>query len=139
MWSFFKLKKFDIVGPDTKIYRKPEIQSAYDKYREEHPYMASIVVRQILSDKNDINTKVLIEPNKFPYDIDNTVTQYVIWVNPMYDITENDVRIIITKYISPANFSLFRQNPKYGSIPALMHFHLFVKKGTDIGDLLGKH
>ena len=130
VWTFNEIKKYDHIGPDQKILRKRIIQTEYDKYIHKYKPISCIIIRTIL--ENDYDHKILIELNKFPYNIDSGITQYVVWINPMYKTNEDYIRYFVNKYVTPQNYSLYKHDIKHGSIPEIEHYHLFIKKNSYI-------
>jgi hypothetical protein len=140
--TFSYLKHYDGKSPEHKIYRKRVTDEEYTEYlgklSEEETSIERKVADKFLTDDKNSEYRILIEMNKFPYNLDRGITQYVIWVNPMYDVSDAYIREVISKKIKPVDFALYRQDPRFGSAPDMDHYHLFVRNNEEkLSSVLG--
>jgi hypothetical protein len=116
----------DLKNKNIKLYRKPEIQKRYDIFTKKiikiHNNYYEYIIKEILQ-----NRKIHITLNKFPYDLDKSISHWIIW--DLIDCNMITYRKMVNKIFNPRYYDIiYRINKKeYQSIPEIKHCHLFIK------------
>ena len=119
-----KLKKCKLL---TKLTRKFEIQRAYDN--EKKKYIGNY--DKYLLNKYLNNRLYNLQLNKFPYDLENNIIHYVLWLNPIIQESfihnRKFIYTIIKKYVPDKPFLFHMNLPKNRSIKSIPHYQVFIK------------
>lgn len=120
------LKKYDGDPPEKALPRKVWMNIKYGEYRrklrEEGKSLNSHIV-EFLVKKPD---RFFITRNKFPYDLAKGIHHLVVWANPVYNVSEEEIRDFIES-TGVADYVLFENEPKHKSIGEVNHYHFFVR------------
>jgi len=116
----------DLEDIDKRLYRKPKLHSGYlihikkiiEKYGNIHSYIKEKIIK---------NRKIHLTLNKYPYDIENNVSHWIIW--DLKNLTLNKYKKLVYKIFNPKYFDfIFRINKEIDrSILEIKHCHLFIK------------
>lgn len=124
-WKF--IKQFNFNPPDTNILkRSSKIQKEYNKHQK-NPFN-NIIFSFNLFWNNDIFVFI---KNRFPYNVENNIGHYVLFINPIIKqkISYTNIYKIIKNYYVPNNkFIIFENYPKNRSIKNITHYHIFILK-----------
>jgi hypothetical protein len=79
--------------------------------------------------KDDLN----LHKNKYPYNLDNGIEHYVLWIHPNYEnkCSTKDIKIFIENFLKDNQFSdyiYFENNNLSKSILNIKHYQVFFKK-----------
>lgn len=116
----------ELKNRNLQLYRKPEIEKKYKLFRKniikKHNNFYDYIIKEVLE-----NRKIHITINKFPYDIDKSISHWIIW--DLQNCNMITYRKMVYKIFNPKYYDIiFRINKKeHRSIPEIKHCHLFVK------------
>lgn len=120
------LKKYDGNPPEKALPRKVWMNVKYGQYKkklkEEGKSINSHII-EFLVNKPD---RFFITYNKFPYDLAKGIHHLVVWVNPMYTVSEEEIRSFIES--TGVDYILFANKPKHKSISDIDHYQLFLQE-----------
>lgn len=120
-----QLLRYNEVGPDRPLYRKYEIENDYKrekaKLMNESLTPGILILNKIFADDE---RKYIITRNKFPYDLEKNIIHYVVWENPLWDITLSDIIADLNAF--SIEYVIFPYDYR-GSIPNLIHYQLFIQ------------
>lgn len=125
MLSWESLKDDDYIP-----YRTVEIDNEYSLYKEKTKSLDSNIINNVLKNKSE---ELHLTLNKFPYDLEEGITHYVIW-----DLKEDKINIetqleryhnfVKSKFDLTIYDSIIKINkPQYQSIPEIKHCQLFIR------------
>lgn len=124
-WDF--LQQFHLNPPNSiQLKREKKIQKEYDKYQE-NP-LNNIIFAKTLFYNNDI---FMFIKNRFPYNIENNISHYILFINPKLKkkFTDKNINIIIKRLFVPyRSFIVFENYPQNRSIKNITHYHVFILK-----------
>lgn len=125
------LKKIDGDTINFSLSRKSNIQKLYNNRSKNirNDFIDSLFDPYIVS--NDVLYKFL--PNNFPYNIEDGLLHYVLWIRPGVETSNTTIRSIIAEKIvrrfkKPYEFTFFKNSDRYKSIPDVEHYHVFIKR-----------
>jgi len=119
----------ELMDDDIIPRRKPEILDKYLLFMKHNSLNDNIMTNVIKDKTKDLH----LTPNDYPYDVEDDVTQYIIWELSSEPL---DMQSQLDKYRKYAenNFNpdiydmIVKINKvKYQSIPELKHCHLFTR------------
>jgi len=125
-WNY--LSQFNEKNPPQEtLYRKKEIQDKYETFRASLNVPISEYLHSTLfgnQDSRDYNFRL----NDFPYHTEDTITHYILWINPISDQKNSlPVKSIIQLKLKVKNAVYFMNVPKNRSIMKIPHYHIFAK------------
>jgi len=124
-WNF--LKQFNFNPPlNNQLKRSTQIQKKYDNYQK-NPFNAIIFGRDLFYN-NDI---LMFIKNRFPYNVDDNIEHYILFINPKLKKKFTDIniyKIIKQRYVRNNPFIVFENSPKNRSIKNITHYHIFILK-----------
>jgi len=126
------LDLINIAGNDNicnqQLKRKPGIQEEYDKFRKFNNFDLKIDNLKIDNLKID-NLKIdnyLIKLNDFPYNVEDNVTHYILWLDN-FEYTHDEIQQIINfEFKEYPNIVWFINSKMFRSIHSIYHVHIFV-------------
>lgn len=116
----------ELKNKNLQLYRKPKIEQKYKLFRKnimiKYNNFYEYIIKEILQ-----NRKIYITINKFPYDLDNSISHWIIW--DLQNCNMITYKKMVYKIFNPKYYDIiFRINKKeYRSIPEIRHCHLFIK------------
>lgn len=126
MYTWDDLKKLDgkTIPP---LSRKKYVNIQYGKYsakfRKSGTTLEKYIMDKILNDCMD--QRIIITPNKFPYDLAPGITHLTIWINPLYAVSPEEVREYLHEF-GLDDFVLLGNLPENKSLKQIEHYHLFI-------------
>lgn len=128
--SFEDLIKYDGNPPEKALPRQKGVQVRYGYYqrsfRKNGTSLGQYIVNCIFNNYKD--DRFIITVNSFPYLVTEDVAHLVVWENPLYDVTENEIRTYISEQSPNDEFVMYRNKEKHQSIASIKHWQLFVKR-----------
>ena len=123
-WNFDKLLPFDV--------RTPNIRSKYEKFKKKLNN-SSISIDTYIYNKYLKNDMYKIIENNFPYNIDNNMYHYVLWINPKCFKIINDKKItdIICDKMKKLNcneYFCFENQNGSKSVLKIPHYQIFFRR-----------
>jgi len=116
----------ELGNKNIRLYRKPKIEEQYILFKKniikKYNNLYNYITKEVLKNK-----KIFITINKFPYDIDKSISHLIIWNLENYNMIT--YKKMVYKIFNPKYYDIiFRINKKeHRSIPEIKHCHLFVK------------
>ncbi len=112
--------------------RTDEILEKYNKHKK---YLKSnnINQNQYIINKYLADKKYAINENAYPYNIDQNMAHYVLWIHPNYitKISDSEVCNIITNKMIELSYNeyfCFENHIKAKSILGVLHYQVFFRK-----------
>ena len=100
-----------------KIPRYEHNQIVYERYMKENNVLYD--VESYFKDGNYVLMK-----NNFPYELDNNIEHYIIWLKNDADI----LNINIERLLNAKDYLVVKNPTNRMSIPVINHFHVFKRK-----------
>ena len=130
MISWKYLSQFNETKPPQEtLFRTKEIHDKYESFRESLTVPVAEYLQMTLfgnQDSCDYNYRL----NDFPYNTEETITHYILWINPKsYQKTSREVKSIIRGKVKVKNMNViyFMNVPKNRSVMDIPHYHIFTK------------
>jgi hypothetical protein len=129
-FDFLEKWNFEIELPEE--VRKKDVIKKYNLHKQylknNNIDQTHYIINKYLQDK-----KYSIEKNGYPYNIDENMEHYVLWVHPNYinKITDKEICSIIIKKMNEIKFDeyfCFENHIKAKSILGVPHYQIFYKK-----------
>ena len=125
MITWDNLKQYHLNPPHNRLSRSVDINQNYESYKRTHTNTTQIIIDRNF--KNNDKT-FSIELNNFPYDVEDNIEHFVLWINPNkeHEIVNNTE---IYKYIEShfENKVIYFENNINNRSINLRHFHIFYK------------
>jgi len=124
-WKY--LQNFHFNPPSCILPRTKKIQEDYDNHKNKLKKANITIDKYILKTILKNNLKYKITKNRFPYDLDENIKHYLLWISPDIQISQIKVINIIKKYF-PNNQLVCYQNEMFAkSVKTIDHYHIFIK------------
>lgn len=111
---------------NNKIDRKNNVQQAYNNEKKKIKNYSKFILNTYLDNK-----LYNLQPNKFPYNLNNNIKHYVLWLHPMLDskyITNKKlINSILKKYIPNNEYIFYMNSYNNRSIKQIPHYQVFIK------------
>ena len=126
------LNKFNLQSPPTyTLGRSDEIQEKYDKHRT-WIKNSGIDVKKYIYDKFNLSEKeIIFIENDFPYNCENGVKHYIIWISDKYNYNTDQLEKFIKTKLKVTEteipYIFYKNIPKNNSIACVNHYHVFAK------------
>jgi hypothetical protein len=122
-WNY--LSQFNEMNPPQEtLYRKKEIQDKYETFRDSLDIpIADYLHSTLFSDQDSRDYHFRL--NDFPYNTDETITHYILWINPTSKSLP--VKSIIQSKVKVKKYIYFMNIPKNRSVMEIPHYHIFAK------------
>ena len=96
-WDF--LMNFDYTKP---LNKKTRSQKTYNNYKKHISYLIlnKIDINKYIYQKYLLDNDYCIRKNEFPYNVDDNIFHYILWINPNYEkkLTNKKIlEIVISK------------------------------------------
>jgi len=120
-WNY--LSQFNEKNPPQEtLYRKKEVQDKYETFRDSLDIpMVDYLHSTLFQESRDYNFRL----NDFPYNTDETIIHYILWINPKSKSLP--VKSIIQLKLKVKKFVYFMNVPKNRSVMEIPHYHIFTK------------
>ena len=128
MISWNQLRKYQLVPPTHKLGRKENIQKLYERHLRSFNNI-DITIEEYLVEKyfdEDVDKDLYLEKNSFPYNVEENITHYVLWINPSKIINNIQIYLYIDYIFDDNEYVYFENLPQNRSIN-FRHFHIFAK------------
>lgn len=127
-YSWEELKKYDGRAPESALSRPKHINVRYGYFKKQLKgdglTLKEFIMKKIFDEHE--NKKFIITRNKFPYDVAENVEHLVVWLNPLFDATEEEIRDYLGEKLD--DYIMYENKPGHRSVSDLKHYQLFVKK-----------
>lgn len=125
-WS--DLLKLDGNPPKCALDRPKWSMAAMGKAEKQLSAQGTSMSRRILDELFGTYEKrrFIITVNRFPYDVARDVSHLVVWLNPLYDGSEAEVRKYLSGVVS--KYVMYENPLGHRSVTIIPHFQLFVKR-----------
>ena len=129
------IKNIELKKPESiKFIRRKEVQKKYnklkDKYKKEKIDINDVIKKDVFKN-GSLNEKFVFEPCKFPYFVEDGISHYILWCNPLFDwkrtltiVFKNEIK----KKLGNIEFGWFENEIKDRSVLGVKHFHIFFRK-----------
>ena len=121
-WNTLLLFDFN----NNKIDRKNSVQQAYNNEKQKIKNYSKFILNTYLDNK-----LYNLQPNKFPYNLNNNIKHYVIWLHPMLDLkyitNKKLINSILKKYIPNNEYIFYMNSYNNRSIKQIPHYQVFIK------------
>lgn len=121
-WNTLLLFDFN----NNKIDRKNSVQQAYNNEKQKIKNYSKFILNTYLDNK-----LYNLQPNKFPYNLNNNIKHYVLWLHPMLDLkyitNKKLINSIIKKYIPNNEYIFYMNSYNNRSIKQIPHYQVFIK------------
>jgi|SRR3989344_1573965 len=127
-----QLLNYHLGKPDKPLKRKKEIQDEYDKYinmlKSNGMSINKYIIGVWFSGEN-CEKKFLITKNKFPYNLEKSITHLLVWINPLNKASQENIIEYINNKCLPNSFVMFKNSPykDESSVSIVSHYYLFIK------------
>lgn len=134
MYNWEYLSQFNLDNPPQNfLVRNKETQTKYSDYLNSFKNIDNYLVNLLF--KN--NEEFVLRLNDFPYDCENNIEHFVLWINPNLNIQTKDIINYINVYINNIgkqnkDIIYFENLTKDKSIKSIRHFHLFKRNISKI-------
>lgn len=133
-WEY--LKQFNYNPPTINLLRQKTVQDNYNNHKI-NINVKNINIEDYIINKyfKDPNSKYYFTLNTFPYNLEDNIKHYIIWLNPIYyndkQINFNNIKHIdfIKSIINVPydDFIFFENNIQHRSVLGIRHIHVFIK------------
>tara|TARA_B100001250_G_C19063024_1_gene470953 strand:- start:46 stop:429 length:384 start_codon:yes stop_codon:yes gene_type:complete len=121
-WNTLLLFDFN----NNKIDRKNSVQQAYNNEKQKIKNYSKFILNTYLDNK-----LYNLQPNKFPYNLNNNIKHYVLWLHPMLDLkyitNKKLINSILKKYIPNNEYIFYMNSYNNRSIKQIPHYQVFIK------------
>lgn len=111
---------------NNKIDRKNNVQQAYNNEKKKIKNYPKFILNTYLDNK-----LYNLQPNKFPYNLNNNIKHYVLWLHPMLDLkyitNKKLINSILKKYIPNNEYIFYMNSYNNRSIKQIPHYQVFIK------------
>ena len=123
------IQKLNVNCPPTyNLGRSPKVQEIYDKHRDWLKDSKTDVKTYICEKFNLENKGIVFVENEFPYNCDQGIKHYLIWINADYIYNLQSLEKFIKEKIgSNGDYVFYKNIPANNSISCVNHYHVFVK------------
>ena len=128
-WEY--LSQYNINNsPKKKLLRNKYTENLYVKHiadLDKNNIKLDEFIKNLHFKNND--KKYVIYPNPFPYDVEDNIDHFILWINPSLDINIMQVEInyYINSFFPNKNKIYFENINENKSIPEIKYYHVFVK------------
>ena len=125
-WNY--LSQFNEKNPPQEtLYRKKEVQDNYETFRGSLDItIADYLHSTLFGDQESLEYNLRL--NDFPYNTEDNITHYILWINPKSDKKNTlPVKSIIKLKLKVKNVVYFMNVPKNRSVMEIPHYHIFAK------------
>ena len=128
------LKKYELMPPkSSKTYRTKEINDAYEnhknKLKQQNLTLSKYITKTLFNNNN--KELVRLELNPFSYNVDENVSHFILWLNPLIEHPNNiDLKTLIPYPYSEYTddkIAIISNSLDARSIPEIEHIHLFIR------------
>lgn len=119
------LKQYDCKPPLLQLTRKPEIQTAYLRHKQNLQLKGlshdEHIRRNILGDQEYVLTL-----NGFPYDLESGIEHYVFWMLPEKKISIECAKVYV-EIVLGSEVIIFDNIEANRSVKTVPHYHVFIR------------
>ena len=113
--------------PKSQFKRKKEIEDEYkfhlDSLKKKNIRVSDYIQKIAFPD----NESYKFLKNEFPYDLEDGIDHWLLWLNPIYSIEDTYIKELVEHRMGSE--VVYFCNYKFNqSIPTIRHCHIFVKK-----------
>ena len=128
MISWNQLRKYQLVPPTKKLGRKENIQKLYNRYIQSFNKLDTTIEEYLILKyfDEDVDKDLYLEKNSFPYNVEDNITHYILWINPKKNINNLQIYQYIDYIFDDTERIYFENLPKNRSVN-FRHFHIFAK------------
>lgn len=127
MFSWTELQQYNFESPPSiQFKRKSNIEVDYQKHLTILKRQEINVSDYIKSKAFPNNEKYTFLKNNFPYDIEDGIEHWLLWLNPDFKISDLDIKKIVEEKMG-TNSVYFCNIKANQSIPSIRHCHIFSK------------
>lgn len=109
--------------------RSQEMEEKYRKHREVLA-LKGLTLSEYIDGKYFLDNKPYIfVPNEFPYEFEEGVEHWLLWLNPDFKRPSSKVlRGILEKEFGDSEFITFENREEHKSVPGVEHIHILKKR-----------
>ena len=121
------------INPDNNLYkfqRKDEIEQNYKRFRMKITNIFEYLNNELFQD----GKKLVFKKNDFPYDFDDNIIHYLVWINPSIKHLPNKTQLktFIEKEFQNldrniCDYICFKNNIINKSVETIEHYHVLIK------------
>jgi len=126
-----EIKSFHKNPPRDRLHRNNKINKKYQKHIKKIKDR-NINVNEYISNKYFTNKEYdsdwVFVPNNFPYNLENGINHYLIWINPYkLKLSEIDIDRVIIENLGNKEYYYFENLNCNKSVNKVQHVHVFFK------------
>lgn len=121
------LQNLDTSEPvNITLNRLPEIQRKYEIHKKEINMDINDYLKKLLF--NNSYDTYLLNMNSFPYNCEPNIKHMLLWINPKYNPSNEEIINHIETLFKSKNIIYFENIEKNKSVIGIRHFHIFIKE-----------